>query len=63
MNLYITRDPDGILKIHTTKPKLVEGHWYNIGDWALVDPDYTWKLLPELTYENSPQRIEVKFIK
>lgn len=66
MKFYIARDLDGYLCLYGKKPKLseeVEGVWVcsQYGDFVdvIVLPS---EYFPEVTFENSPQEIELRLI-
>lgn len=61
MKLWIARDKNGALALYTVKPTL----WYNkqyegTYDSQMIDLDE--ELFPEVTFENSPQQVEIKLI-
>lgn len=61
MKLWITRDLDGEVFLHNEEPMLSEDHefFYSDGGSILLDvSDF-----PEVTFENSPQRVEIKLIR
>lgn len=68
MKLFIARDKDGTLCLYDKEPKLseeIEGVWVcgQYGDEfinivALPSEDF-----PEVTFENSPQEIELRLVK
>jgi hypothetical protein len=54
--LWIARDPSGELAISRDKPKLK-------GDWmAKTQIGLDRSLFPSVTFENSPQKVELKLI-
>ena len=63
MELWITRDELGLLELHHKKP--IYSYMYGFGSWKYgdligrIDKD----LLPEVTFENSPQKVELKLVK
>ena len=63
MKLWIARDYGryGDLCIFTSKPyQDADGIWTNLNqDYICIDN----KLFPEVTFENSPQQVEVKLVK
>ena len=75
MKFWIARTEKGTLTLFYTKPQKFDGgfllrsrysgeiiSWgcYNAeGEWMRLNPD----LYPEVTYENSPQEVEIKLIK
>lgn len=56
MKLWIARDKSGLLNLYKEKPTLNEGYWLGNGFWAVLDLEY----FPEVTFENSPQEVELK---
>lgn len=62
MKLWITRDFTG-LWVYTTKPLFNSSkkEFESMdGNMLYIDDD---KLFPEVTFENSPQKIEIKLVK
>ena len=65
MEFWIARDEDNTLKLHFTGPYRYCDHYRSCGtvdetiDGIIIDD----KLFPEVTFENSPQMVEVKLIK
>lgn len=65
MKLWIARDFDGILNLYVDKPLLdSNANMYyldsNMEDYYLnIDADS----FPEVTFENSPQQVEINLIK
>jgi hypothetical protein len=61
MKLWIARDYNGELYLYTKKPKFGsdadKGFFYG-DDWWEIDRN----LFPEVTFENSPQEVELKLI-
>ena len=57
MKLWIARDFDGKLALQTREPHCPFYTWYS-GDEVALNED----LFPEITFENSPQHVEIKFI-
>ena len=58
MNFWIARDEIGI-GLFEIEPYLREdGYWDSDGKWYEIDE----KLFPEVTFENSPQEVEIKII-
>lgn len=62
MKLWIARNDGGTLELHRRKPSIskVTGKpvWVNGGFIGFVFED----LFPEITFENSPQEVEIKLI-
>ena len=65
MELWIARDFDGILNLYVNKPSLDsnDNMYYTDSDmeddYLNIDKD----LFPEVTFENSPQQVELKLVK
>lgn len=65
MELWIARDFDGILNLYVNKPSLDsnDNMYYTDSDmeddYLNIDKD----LFPEVTFENSPQQVEIKLVK
>jgi hypothetical protein len=58
MKLWIARTERGLLTMHYEKPTYKDGFGWN-HVCAILDG----KEFPEVTFENSPQRVELKLIK
>ena len=58
MKLWIARDKSGFLYLHDKKPTLDGEYWVSNGSWSSIDIEY----FPEVTVENSPQKVELKLI-
>lgn len=58
MKLYIARGKDGSLSLHYSEPKLWAGRCWNGGLPMWLSPD----MFPEVTFENSPQQVELKLV-
>ena len=67
MKLWVARDKDGDLYLYNYKPdknELAERFTCCIkpdGEWS-EEYELNNKLLPDLTYENSPQEVELKLV-
>lgn len=64
MKLWIARDFDGVLNLYVTKPSLDSNDNMYYADSDMED-DYLnidKELFPEITFENSPQQVEIKLI-
>lgn len=57
MKLWATRDKDGTLLIHFYEPILDGLEWISL-DYRIIDKN----LFSEITFENSPRRVEIKLI-
>ena len=66
MKFYIARDLDGILCLYGKKPKLseeIEGVWVcsqydELVNVVVLPSEY----FPEVTFENSPQEVELNLV-
>ena len=58
MKLWIARDKSGFLYLLDKKPTLDGEYWVSNGSWSSIDIEY----FPEVTFENSPQELELKLI-
>lgn len=56
--MWIARDKDGTLCIYKGKPSRYEGFFDNGTNYSTIYLES--KLFPEITWENSPQEIELK---
>lgn len=61
MKLWIARDKDDILRLFETKPFLNINNidWDSDDDYLVIDEI----LFPEVTFENSPQMVEIELVK
>ena len=58
MKLWIARDENGCLCLHDEKPYCsANGVWYSIKQMIHLSKD----LFPEITFENSPKCVTLKF--
>lgn len=65
MKFWIARDFDGFLNLYVNKPSLDsnDNMYYTDSD---MEDDYLnidKELFPEVTFENSPQEVELKLVK
>lgn len=59
MKMWIARDKSGGLYLFPEKPIKDDAYEYYEGDnWYKIDTG----LFPEVTYDNSPQQVEIKLI-
>lgn len=67
MKLWIARDKNDDLCLYSKRPKLseeVEGFWVCSQYDTLVEViTLPFKMFPEITFENSPQMVELKLVK
>ena len=61
MKLWIARDKNGALALYTAEPILYYGKQYE-GTYKSQMIDLDEELFPEVTFENSPQQVEIKLI-
>ena len=54
MKMWIARDKCGILYIHREEPILIGTVWDSNDWWGVDSENY-----PEVTFENSPQEVEL----
>ena len=59
MKLWVARDKDGGLNLHFDKPTTDYGKYYFMSTKAVV---ISQDLFPEVTFENSPQEVELKLV-
>jgi hypothetical protein len=60
MEIWIARDKSGTLALHESEPYYSFGvYWHNCNQEFYLDSE----LFPEVTYENSPQKVEIKLVK
>ena len=55
MKLWVTRDKDGMLIIHFYEPILDGFEWVSLDYWVINED-----MFPGVTFENSPQEVELK---
>ena len=57
MNLWIARDSDGYSQLYVEKPIKKNGYFEHVPNtgWFTI----SCKLFPEVTFENSPQEVEL----
>jgi hypothetical protein len=56
MKMWIARDLNGGLFLFSEKPRLIRDHHYWCGNnWYKINRN----LFPEVTFENSPQEVEI----
>ena len=60
MRFWIARDIDGILRIYDNKPKVYKRKQEIISIGGYYDININ--LFPQITFENSPQLVEIKLI-
>lgn len=61
MELWIARDSDNELRVFTSKPYPKHGIFrteFNNDDFIFLD----YKLFPEVTFKNSPQRVKLRLV-
>lgn len=61
MDLFIARDKDGELYLYPSEPRKDEYRFtcgYVYDDYMELDRD----MYPEVTFENSPQKVELKLV-
>lgn len=74
MELWIARDKNGSLSLYICKPIEINGRFYVHDGYHRIDYDASYvkgwyidginrNLFPEITFENSPQLVEINLIK
>jgi hypothetical protein len=59
MKFYVARDKNGVCCLYESYPSLKDGIWDNNGNpFYHVSP----RLFPGVTFENSPEEVEIKFL-
>ena len=61
MKLWIARDRDGFLGLYDDFPEMHAGYFVCQPGKDVLELNR--KLFPELTFENSPQEVELKIVK
>ena len=61
MKLYIARDKDGALYLYDNMPNKRSEHFLPYTGYEYIPLDD--RLFPEVTFENSPQEVELKLTK
>ena len=73
MKLWIARDKNGSLSLYICEPIEIDGQFYVHDGHHRIDYDTSYvkgwyidginrNLFPEVTYENSPQQVEIKLV-
>lgn len=58
MKLWIARNRNGNLHLFTDKPEIItNGYYFGANDCIMNN-----NLFPEVTFENSPQEVELKLV-
>lgn len=60
MALWIARDLDGELKLYDNQPMIIN-EWF-VPQRGFDSLELDEQLFPEITFENSPQEVELKLI-
>ena len=60
MKFWVARDDDGLLYLYMKKPYLITHTYYFDTEYLIGEIDKD--LFPEVTFENSPQEVELKLI-
>ena len=61
MKLWIARDKNDTLALYTEEPMLYYNEYYE-GPYKSQRIDLDGNLFPEITFENSPQEVELKLV-
>ena len=62
MEFWIARNKNGALALYTEEPILYYNEYYE-GPYKSQSIDLDENLFPEVTFENSPQQVELKLVK
>ena len=60
MKLWIARDKDGYSQLFVEKPIKENGYFEKVPNTKTFT--ISWLLFPEVTFENSPQEVELKLV-
>ena len=60
MELWIARDKDGYSQLFMEKPIKKNGYFEKVPNTKTFT--ISWLLFPEVTFENSPQEVELKLM-
>lgn len=63
MKLWIARDRNNDLYLYTVKPILYSNSYFDSRSSTAIAMKLDEDLFPEVTFENSPQQVEIKLIK
>ena len=63
MKLWIARDKDMTISLFSDKPIKDINYWYNDADCDGSLGELPSDYFPEVTFENSPQEVELKLVK
>ena len=60
MKFWIARDSDGYSQLYVEKPIKKDGYFETVPNtgWYTI----SHRLFPEVTFENSPQQVEIKLV-
>lgn len=61
MKLWIARDKDNYIAVYSTKPELYYDEYWD-GDYGTQCINLNKEMFPEVTFENSPQEVELKLV-
>lgn len=62
MKLWIARDGDGALFLFSVKPTKENDYWYEHSGYGYCFAEIPNDVFPEVTFENSPQEVELKLV-
>lgn len=63
MKLWIARDKNNDLALYTVKPTLYSNSYFDSRSSSTIVIEMDKDLFPEVTFENSPQQVELKLVK
>lgn len=61
MKLWVARDKDGYSQLYAEKPIKMNGYFKHVPNTGYFT--ISCKLFPKVTFENSPQRVEINLVK
>lgn len=62
MKLWIARENDNSLYLFSKKPIFEKGCWVEHSDYGYCFTELPCDIFPDITFENSPQQVELKLI-
>ena len=62
MKLWIARDKNNDLALYTAKPMLCYNKYFDGHSPQMIAIEIDESLFPEVTFENSPQQVEIKLV-
>lgn len=63
MKLWIARENDNSLYLFSKKPIFEKGCWVEYSGYGYCFTELPCDIFPDITFENSPQQVELKLVK